>query len=101
VAHGHLLISYYKSSDALDQNTILHKYFVDATLTMWKKWKIGGSYTYNLYTSNEFGEDQSLPLMKLSLSRFILPNDRGQIKLSVFDVLDENVAFPARKTLIT
>ena len=82
--------SYYKSNDALDQNTIQHNYYVDMTLTVWKKWKLGGSFDYNLYTSNAFGEDQSLPLMKLHLSRYVLPNDRGQIKLSVFDALDEN-----------
>jgi hypothetical protein len=82
--------SYYKSNDALNQNTVLHNYFVNATLTIWKKWKLEGSYDYNLYTSNAFAKNQSLPLMKASISRFILPQDRGQIKLSVFDVLDEN-----------
>lgn len=82
--------SYYKISDALNQNTVLHNYFVDATLTLWKKWKVQGSYDYNLYTSSAFAQNQSLPLMKASISRFILPLDRGQIKLSVFDVLDEN-----------
>ena len=55
-----------------------------------KKWKLEGSYDYNLYTSNEFAENQSLPLMEASISRYILPQDKGQIKLSVFDVLDEN-----------
>ncbi len=82
--------NYYKSSDALDQNTLLHTYFVDLTLTVWKKWKLQGGYDYNLYVSNEFEENQVLPLFEASISRFILPNDRGQIKLSVFDVFDEN-----------
>jgi len=82
--------SYYKSNDALNQNTLLHNYFIDLTLTLWKKWKLEGSYDYNLYTSNAFAKDQSLPLMKASISRYILPKDRGQIKFSVFDVLDEN-----------
>ncbi len=82
--------SYYQSNEALNQNTLLHNYFVDLTLTLWKKWKLEGSYDYNLYTSNAFAEDQSLPLMEASISRYILSNDRGQIKFSVFDVLDEN-----------
>ncbi|MBK9984699.1 MAG: hypothetical protein IPP15_20435 [Saprospiraceae bacterium] len=46
--------SYYKISDALNQNTVLHHLFVDATLTLWKKWKLEGSYDYNLYTSAAF-----------------------------------------------
>ncbi|MBK9985395.1 MAG: outer membrane beta-barrel protein [Saprospiraceae bacterium] len=82
--------SYYKISDALNQNTVLHHLFVDATLTLWKKWKLEGSFDYNLYTSAAFAQNQSLPLMKASISRFVLPMDRGQIKLSIFDALDEN-----------
>jgi hypothetical protein len=80
----------YKSNEALNQKTLLSNYFIDATVTIWKKWKLQGGYDYNLYSSDEFAENQSLPLMKVSLSRFVLPNDKGQIKLSVFDVLDEN-----------
>ena len=57
--------------------------------TIMKKWKIAGSYTYYLYTSPDL-EDQSLPLLKASLSRYILPKDKGQIILSVFDALEEN-----------
>lgn len=79
----------YKLNEDLNQNTVLHNYFADASLTVWKKWKISGSYNYNLYTSSSF-PDQALPLMKASLSRYILPKDKGQIILSVFDVLDEN-----------
>ncbi|MEO5905413.1 MAG: outer membrane beta-barrel protein, partial [Saprospiraceae bacterium] len=82
--------NYYKSAEALDQNTLLHTYFVDLTLTVWKKWKLQGNYDYNLFVSNEFADNQVLPLFEASISRFILPNDRGQIKLSVFDVFDEN-----------
>jgi hypothetical protein len=28
--------------------------------------------------------------MKASISRFILPGDKGQLRFSIFDVLDEN-----------
>lgn len=82
--------NYYKANDALNQSTLLSNYFVDATLTVWKKWKLQGSYDYNLYSSDEFADDQSLPLMQLSISRFILPQDKLQLKFSIFDVLDEN-----------
>ncbi len=82
--------NYFKSNDVLNQNTLLHNYFVDVTLTLWKKWRIEGGYDYSLYTSNQFSENQSLPLMKVSISRFVMPADKGQIKFSIFDVLDEN-----------
>ncbi len=82
--------NYYKADDGLNQNTLLQTYFIDATLTVWKKWRLQGSYNYNLYSSAAFGSDQALPLMKLSLSRYVLPGDKGQIVFSIFDALDEN-----------
>lgn len=81
--------SYYKTDESLNQSTLLQSYFADATLTLWKKWRIRGSYNYNLYKSDLF-PNQALPLLKASLSRFILPKDRGQLILSVFDALDKN-----------
>ncbi len=82
--------NYYKADNGLNQNTMLQTYFIDATLTVWKKWQLQGSYNYNLYSSAAFGSNQALPLMKLSLSRYVLPGDKGQIVFSVFDALDEN-----------
>ena len=79
----------YKLNADLNQSTVLHNYFADLSVTFLKKWKIGGNYNYNLYKSPGL-PDQSLPLMKASLSRYILPKDKGQIVFSVFDVLDEN-----------
>jgi hypothetical protein len=80
----------YTSSDALDQNTLLQNYFADFTLTLWKKWKLTAAYNFRSYSSDQFADNQTLPLMTASISRFILKDDKGQLKFSVFDVLDEN-----------
>lgn len=82
--------NYYSSDEALNQNTLLQNYFIDFTVTVWKKWRLNAGYDYKLYTSDQFAESQSLPLMQASISRYVLPGDKGQIKFSVFDVLDEN-----------
>ncbi|MDQ3016775.1 MAG: outer membrane beta-barrel family protein, partial [Bacteroidota bacterium] len=82
--------NYFATNESLNQNTLLENYFVDATLTVWKKWRVQGSYNYNLYSSDAFGDNQSLPLLKASISRYILPGDKGQVLFSVFDALDEN-----------
>src|SRR5690606_5794933 len=78
--------SYYPDDENLDQHTIRQNYYVDINLTVWKKWVLAGNYSYNLYTSDQFAENQALPLMEFSLSRFVLPGDKGQLKLSVFDM---------------
>ena len=82
--------NYYKENEDLDQNTLLSTYFIDVTLTLWKKWKLQGNYDYNLYSDDQFSENQALPLLGFSISRFIMSKDRGQLKFSVFDALDEN-----------
>ena len=82
--------NYYKNNSDQDQNTLNSTYFIDVTVTLWKKWKLQGGYDYNLYADNQFDENQSFSLMDFSISRFILSNDRGQIKFSIFDALDEN-----------
>lgn len=82
--------NYYNSDEATDQNTVLQNYFIDFTLTLWKKWRLNAGYDYKVYSSDQFSDNQTLPLMKMSVSRFILPGDKGQLKFSIFDVLDEN-----------
>lgn len=79
----------YKSENVANSNTITHNYYVNGNITFLKKWKLYASYSLYLYTSPGL-PNQSLPLLKASFSRYILPNDRGQIMLSVFDLLDEN-----------
>ncbi len=82
--------NYYQSNESLNQNTLLHTYSLDVTVHFWKKWSITGNFDYNLYTSDQFAENQGLPLMELAISRYVFPGDKGQFKFSIFDVLDEN-----------
>ena len=79
----------YKSENVANRNTVTHNYYVNGGITFLKKWKLNGNYSLFIYTSPGL-PNQSLPLLKASFSRYILPNDRGQIMLSVFDLLDEN-----------
>lgn len=82
--------NYYPANSALNQSTLFHNYSASVTLTFLKKWRFNAGYNFNLYTSDRFAEDQSFPLMSLGLSRTLLPGDRGELKLSVFDLLDKN-----------
>jgi hypothetical protein len=48
---------------------------------------------YRLYTGDQFDENQALPIWKASISKYVMEGKRGQIRLSVFDLLDENKGF--------
>lgn len=82
--------SLYPDNETLNQSTIRQNYFADFSLKIWKKWSAEGNFTYSLYTADNFASNQALPLLGFTLSRFLLPEDRGQLKLSLFDALDEN-----------
>lgn len=80
----------YSESTQQNQDFFTHHYFGDVTVNFLKSWSASTSMDYRLYTGDQFEEDQALPIWKASLSKFVMEGKRGQIKLSVFDLLDEN-----------
>lgn len=80
----------YSETPNRDQQFFTHHYFGNVTLTFLKNWTLNTAMDYRLFTGDQFAENQALPIWRASLSRFILEGKRGQIRLSVFDVLDEN-----------
>lgn len=80
----------YSESTQQNQDFFTHHYFADLTLNFLKTWSVTSSMDYRLYTGDQFEENQALPIWKASLSKYVLEGKRGQIKLSVFDLLDEN-----------
>lgn len=75
----------------LAQNNIGYQYnlYADLGFNITEKWLFEGSYDYTIYT-NDILKNQSFPMLKASLSRYMLKNDRGELKLSVFDALNRN-----------
>jgi hypothetical protein len=80
----------YSESEQQNQDFFTHHYFADLTLNFLKTWSISSSMDYRLYTGDQFAENQVLPIWKASLSKYVLEGKRGQIRLSVFDLLDKN-----------
>ncbi len=80
----------YSENTQQNQDFFTHHYFGDLTLNFLKTWSITTSMDYRLYTGDQFEENQALPIWKASLSKYVMEGKRGQIKLSVFDLLDEN-----------
>jgi hypothetical protein len=80
----------YSETPNRDQRFFTHHYFGDITVNFLKTWSIGTSMDFRLFTGDQFAENQSLPIWKASISKFVMENKRGQIRLSFFDLLDEN-----------
>ena len=59
------------------------------TLTLEKKYLLSASFEYLVYESKSANFHQDIPLLNLSLSRFVLKNNSGEIKFAVNNLLDK------------
>ncbi len=80
----------YSENTQQNQDFFTHHYFADLTVNFLKTWTINSSMDYSLYTGDLFDKNQALPIWKAYLSRYVMKDKRGQLKLSVFDLLNEN-----------
>jgi hypothetical protein len=83
-------------------NTLQNQLFFNKTFTadigvnFLKNYTFAGNFSYLSYTSKTTDFNQSLPLLNLSLSRFVLKNNKGEIKLSGQNLLNQNVGVSQR-----
>lgn len=83
----------YSVSTNLNQDFLNQRYFLDVSYQFLNNWSIESSFDYAIYAGDAFQKQQRIPLWGASLSRFLLKNQRGELKLSAFDILNQNVGF--------
>ncbi len=84
-------ITKYSVSNTLNQQYINQRYFANLAWFPSNKWAINSGFDYTIYSKESFGAAQQIPLWKASVTRYVLKNRKGQIKLSAFDLLNKNV----------
>ncbi|SKC71480.1 outer membrane beta-barrel family protein [Ohtaekwangia koreensis] len=77
-----------KSSNQLYFNKT---YTAEANLTILKNYQLSSSLEYLVYESKTTDYKQSIPLVNLSISRFLLKAKSGELKFSVNNLLDKNI----------
>lgn len=76
----------------LEDQTFFNKtYTAESNLTIRKNYQMNASYTYLIYDSRTTDFNQTIPLMNLSVSRFLLKNNSGELKLGVNNLLDKSL----------
>lgn len=81
----------YSVSTALNQSFLNQRYFGEITVFPNKKWAIGTGIDCTIYSKEVFGEARAIPLWRASVTRYVLKNNKGQIKLAAFDLLNQNI----------
>jgi hypothetical protein len=72
-----------------DQLFLNNTFAADAMLTIRKNYQLTANFDYLVYENRSTNFNQEIPLLNLSLSRFILKNNSGEIKLAVNNLLDK------------
>lgn len=81
----------YSVSTALNQSFVNQRYFGEITVFPTQKWAIGTGIDCTVYSKEAFGEQRTVPLWRASVTRYVLKNNKGQIRLAAFDLLNQNI----------
>jgi len=80
----------YSDNTSFDQNYFIQNYYTDISVNFLKTWSISTSFDVRFFSGEQFVDNEIIPLWKFSLSKYVFEDRRGEIKISVFDVLNEN-----------
>lgn len=72
-----------------DQTFINSTYTAESNLTLLKNYQVSTSFEYLEYENRSTNFSQAIPLLNLSVSRFVLKNKAGELKLAVNNLLDK------------
>jgi hypothetical protein len=78
--------------DSPDQVYFNKTYSAESTLTFLKNYQLNGGFEYLIYNSETTNYHQTIPLLNLSLSRFLLKNNSGELKVGVSNLLDKSLS---------
>lgn len=90
---------YYSQNSALNQSFINQSYFTNLVISAIKGWNFKTGMDVNFYSEESFGEAAVIPIWTASISKYLLKDHRGEIRLSAFDLLNKNVGISRTSNL--
>lgn len=73
-----------------NQSYYTHNYSADVTYTLPKGFILSTDVDYTAYTGRSDGFNQSFVMWNAGIAKQVFKNKRGEIKLSIFDILKQN-----------
>lgn len=77
--------------ESRNQAFLNQSYTAEGNITVLKNYLLNSTFDYLIYANQAGGETQKVPLLNISLSRYVLKANSGEIKLAVVNVLDRNL----------
>jgi hypothetical protein len=82
----------YSLQSSLNNSYFTQDYTIDAGWQLPKNFYLSTDFRYTISSQRSAGFNAKVPLWNASLSKLFLKYNRGELKLSVFDLLNENQA---------
>ncbi len=89
----------YSENDDLNQDFTEITYYTDLTGEFMNGWFLSTSFDFTKYSDESFGSQTDLPLWRASISKGFLKGQKGQLKLSIYDILDRNLGISRSSNL--
>lgn len=77
----------YSLDQSLNQEFVNQNYNADFSINLPLDFRIGSTFDYSIYG----GIEERIPLWTASVSKYLLKQKRGELKLTVFDLLNRNL----------
>lgn len=77
--------------DQPDQEFFNQTHTAESNISFLKNYQFNAVFDYLVYTSQSTNYKETIPLLNMSVSRFLLKNKKGELKLSVNNLLDQNL----------
>jgi hypothetical protein len=82
----------YSLQSSLNNNYLTQDYSIDAGWQLPKNFYLSSDFTYTISSKRSEGYNAKVPLWNASFSKLFLKYNRGEMKISVHDLLNENQA---------
>jgi hypothetical protein len=81
----------YSFNTTQNQQYLNETYSSDLSINFLKNYSFNTTYDFYHYRSQTTGFDQTIPILNMSVSRFLLKNNVGELKLAVVNALDKSM----------
>jgi len=81
----------YDINKVFDQSFINQTYFADLTIPLPAGFNFNSTLDYDLYRDRGEGFNQDIAVLNFSLKKFFMPSKQLELKLMVFDALNQNI----------
>jgi hypothetical protein len=82
----------YDFNQKQNQSYFNKTYTAEVNLTFLKNYQFNTAFNYYTYTSETTNFSQEIPILNIGLSRFLLKNNVGELKIGVNNLLDQSLS---------